>query len=453
MHNQQPPVWYEGMTLDPHHFQQWDRHTRYLVNKRLRSVHPNDWGFVSLDIDRESLANGQFGLRGCSGVMQDGLVFDLPANGQLPRAQSVKEHFPPSEQKLGVFLALPIERSRAANCQLDPGAANRETRFTMETLAVSDDNTGSNEREIGVSHPNFKILFSDEPKEEYGVLQVAEVVRTADGTYALSDTFIPPCLFISASSNLMRTVRTVLEILVAKSSALSDRRRQQPTGQIEFTTSDVTLLGVLQTINGSIPRLNYLYAVGKCHPEDLYLAFVSLAGQLSTFSPDQDVRPSELPVYDHGATAQCFGSLESKIARLLEIVMSSNFIRVSLEKVSESQWVGKVPDNNLLISAQFYLAASGDVPERKVIDELPAKIKIGGPEDIPTLVSAALPGLPMTFSARPPMGLPSRAGLQYFKLEKSGRLWESILRSNTMAFFVPGDFRGIQFELYAIKAG
>jgi type VI secretion system protein ImpJ len=441
------------MTLDPHHFQQLDRHAQYVVNRRLRSVHPNDWGFLSLDIDRESLTNGQFALRTCSGVMQDGLLFDLPTNGKLPQAQSIKEHFPPSLQRLSVFLALPSERSRGGNCQIDGSAINRETRFSLETLTVPDDNTGTNEREIGVSQPNFKFLFADESQEEYSVLQIAQVVRTADGAYSLSDTYIPPSLSISASSNLMRTTRSLLELLVAKSNALSDRRRQQPTGQIEFTTSDVTLLGVLQTINSSIPHLNYFYSVGKHHPEMLYSLLLSVAGQLMTFSPDQDMRPSDLPFYDHANAAQCFGTLDTKISRLLEIVMSSNFVRVSMEKSSENQWVGRIPDNNLLINAQFYLAVGGEIPERKVIDELPSKIKVGGPDDVPTLVAAALPGLPITFSARSPVGLPTRAGLQYFRLEKTGRLWDAILRNNSIAFFVPADFRGIQLELYAIKTG
>ena len=452
MNNKQRPVWYEGMTLDPHHFQQWDRHNQYVVNKRLRSIHPNDWGFVSLDVDGESLANGHFGLRSCSGVMLDGLVFDLPVNGELPQAQSIKEHFLPSEQKVSVYLALLAERPRGGNCQLD-NSQNRQTRFSLQTMTIADDNTGTNEREIGVSQANFCFLFGDEPREEFSVLQIADVVRTADGTYSVSDKYIPPCLSISASTNLMRSSRSLLELLVAKSNALSERRRQQPSGQIEFTTSDVTLLGVLHTVNSSIPLLKYYYSVGNCHPEMLYLVLISLAGQLMTFSPEQDMRPADLPPYDHANAAENFSVLEARIASLLEIVMSSNFIRIALERVSDNQWVGRVPDNNLLISAQFYFAVSGDIPERKIVDELPHKIKIGGSDDVHALVAAALPGLPITFAARPPIGLPARAGLQYFKLEKTGRLWDSVLRNNSLTAFVPADFRGLKFELFAIKEG
>ena len=61
--NLQSPVWHEGMTLDPHHFQQWDRHQRYELAMRVRALQPLGWGFLALDIDREALANGQFSLR------------------------------------------------------------------------------------------------------------------------------------------------------------------------------------------------------------------------------------------------------------------------------------------------------------------------------------------------------------------------------------------------------
>ncbi|HEX9006903.1 MAG TPA: type VI secretion system baseplate subunit TssK, partial [Bacteroidota bacterium] len=329
---------------------------------------------------------------------------------------------------------------------------NRQVRYRVENLSITDENTGAAEREIGVCQPNFSIVFANETLDDYTTLQLAEVVRAADGTYTLSERFIPPCLAIGASENLMKLTRNVMEVLIAKSDSLSERRRQQSSGQVDYTAGDLTLLGILQTLNSHIPVLRYQFTAATCHPESLYLTLASLAGQLMTFSGEPDMRPADLPAYDHANAGESFLALASRIGRLLDATLAANFIRIPLEKQSDSQWIGRIADNGLFSNAYFYLAASGEIPERKLVDELPLRMKVGGSGDIAMLVNAALPGLPMSHTPRPPAGLPSRPGLQYYRLEKSGRLWDSIVRDCTLALFVPSDFRGVKFELMAVKS-
>jgi len=447
------PVWYEGMTLDPHHFQQWDRYHQFHINSRLRTVRHFDWGVAVLDIDKESLANGEFNIRRCAGVTHDGVFFSCPDHDTLPKPLSLKDHFSPTAEKLGVFLAVPIERDGGVNCQLHDGATNRVARFNSETISINDETTGGNARTLTVGIPTLRILFDTESREEFSTLHIADVARSGDGSYQLNASHIPPSLFLSASENLMKITRRILELLIAKRNALSDRRREQPSGQIEYSTADVTLLGILQTLNGFIPILNYNNQTKSCHPESLYCTLISLAGQLMTFSSDLDMRPTDLPPYDHAHSGECFSTLESKLAVLLETVLSSNFVKIRLSKQTENKWTAAMPEQNILAIAQFFLVASGDIPERKLVDELPSKIKVGSPEDVHMLVAAALPGVTLTFTPRAPVGLPSRPGLQYFKIEKSGRFWDAVVRTQTMELFIPADFKGLQCDLFAVKGG
>ncbi len=450
--NRQSPAWYEGMTLDPHHFQQWDRHHQFDLDMRIRSIMPLAWGFVALDVDREALTNGQISLRSCRGIMQDGLFFDCPGNHALPQTQGLKEHFAPGTDRLRVYLALPAEQARGRNYQLLGSQDNRPTRFAVGNITLTDDNTGTTEREIGVCTPNLRIIFGNESLDDYTVLQVAEVVRAQDGAYSLSDKFVPPCLAIGASDTLMKTLRQVLEHLVAKSDALSERRRQQTASQGELTAAEVAAMGILNIINSLIPLLRYQYTSAACHPEAVYAELASMAGQLLTFAPDVEMRPADLPMYDHADSGECFAILAGLLLRLLDTVLSPNFVRIPFERQTESQWVARIQDQRLLTGAHFYLTASGEVPERKLVDELPLRMKVSGAEEIATLVNAALPGLTMTHTARPPAGLPLRPGLQYYHLEKSGRLWDSIVRSNNVAIFVPADFKAVRFELMAVTS-
>jgi type VI secretion system protein ImpJ len=451
MASQQRVVWYEGMTLDPHHFQQWDRYQKGMLNARFRALNPFDWGLTALEIDRESLANGEVRVTDARGVMRDGLPFDTPEQDPPPPPRAVGEYFLPTEEKLAVYLALPLERSDGVNCQLGEGGTGRPVRYVSSTISALDDNTGAQERQITVSRPNLSILFGKEALEDYATIRIAELVHTTEGRYALSPRFVPPCLSIAASTTLMAMAKRLIEILAAKSASLSERRRRQPSGQIDYTASEVMVLGLLQTVNSFTPLLSHEYFVVKGHPESLYAALSSLAGALHTFSGDTTARPADLPNYDHNNLADCFGAIEARIVSLLEGVISQNFVQIRLDRQSDTRWVGRVPEEDLLKSAQFYLSVHGDIPERKVVDEFPMKIKIAAPEEVDALVSAALQGLPLTYAVRPPAGLPSRPGLQYFRLEKTGRFWDTIRKSAALTFFVPGEFRGLQLELFAVK--
>ena len=48
-------VWYEGMTLDPHHLQQWDRAVRAEIDARVEAVARYGWGLAHLEIDADRL--------------------------------------------------------------------------------------------------------------------------------------------------------------------------------------------------------------------------------------------------------------------------------------------------------------------------------------------------------------------------------------------------------------
>jgi type VI secretion system protein ImpJ len=218
-------VWYEGMNLDPHHFQQAERSRQAALNFRLRSLAHYDWGFFELRINKEALAQGQFGLERAKGMTPDCLIFDMPEGDRLPKARALADFFPPTAAKLDVFLAIRAERTTGSNCQLENPSVGTDSRMVMETRELLDDNSGGNPRQIGLARPNFLLRLAGEPLDEFSALKVAEVVRTAIGAFALSESFIPPCLSIGAAENLLRVTNDLLGKLVTISS---EQRGQRP---------------------------------------------------------------------------------------------------------------------------------------------------------------------------------------------------------------------------------
>ena len=103
-------VWNEGMLLTPHHFQQWDNYYEELVNSRVRSVLPFEYGILDLQINREAIANGNFQVINCHVVLPDGLLINVPDTEAVPDLRPVGDHFSPEAEKLGVHLAIPAKK-------------------------------------------------------------------------------------------------------------------------------------------------------------------------------------------------------------------------------------------------------------------------------------------------------------------------------------------------------
>lgn len=445
-------VWFEGMTLDPHHFQQWDRNYAAAMNTRIRSISQYDWGLFEIEIDRDSLSNGNLKINRCSGIMHDGLPFDMPHTDSVPQFRNFEERFLPTQSYLPVYLAVPTERPRGLNCVLSDSVQDRITRYRMEEIAVNDDNSGADERRIGVARSNFQLLIGDDATEDHTCLKIAEVTRNAEGVFILSSEYIPPCLSISASEELTRLIRNILELLVARSNSFKRNRRQLPTGQFEVHSSDIPMYMNLQAINTWVPIINQFLSLPRIHPYQVYTSLLSLTGQLLTFSSDETLQAVHLPAYSHTEPAIGFFILEKSIRRLLgEVVPVKNYVVIDLENKGETLYIGQIPDIDLLEEATFYVICKGDIPEHKISGEIPAKIRVASKEMIHEILSTATRALPVTYSPKPPGGVPSRPGFHYYRLEKQGLFWKAIQQSKNIALYIPAEFRGVNIELIAVK--
>jgi len=213
----QKVVWYEGMKLDPHHFQQADRYNQYYINSRINLINSNYWGLKEFKIDIAALASGTFGIVECKGIMPDGLFFEMPNNDPLPKSRTFEEIFSATDEKLEVFLTIPIEVETGNNCQIEETSGMNASRFSLQNTDLLDYNTGSNMRCIGVSRPNFQFKFGDESLEDFCTIKIAEIARSSDGKYTLDSKYVVPSVEITASDVLLEHTREILSTLISKS--------------------------------------------------------------------------------------------------------------------------------------------------------------------------------------------------------------------------------------------
>jgi len=449
--DQRKVVWFEGMMLDPHHMQQWDRYQQSTLNARIRAVARFDWGLTHLNIDKERLANGEFRLLQGSGVMPDGFIFDLPDHAPLPAPRNVQEAFPATQERLPVFLAIPAERRNGSNFTLNGHLNGRETRFSTESISVIDENTGVDERQIQTARPNFQLRLGTESLETYTTLQIAEIVREPGGSFVLSERFIPTCLTTSLSENLMAIVRRLLELLVTKRATMTERARSI-LAQRELSPADLTTIGLLNAVNTYIPLVNHQYGAAESHPETLYTTMLTLAGQLSVYVSHTDLNPRDYPPYDHTNLWACFDQLDAIVRKLLGgAAPRANYVQIPLVQQRENLYSAQV-DEALLREAQLFLVARSDkMAEDQLVAELPHKLRIASPQTIDAVLQSVIRALPIEHATRLPAGMPVDGQANYFQLQKRGPFWEAIQDSRGLALFTPSDLDSLQIKLIAVQ--
>ena len=235
--------------------------------------------------------------------------------------------------------------------------------------------------------------------------------------------------------------------MVAKRATFADAQR----GVIELIGTDLGKFALVTAVSTHLPALQHLSHVERIHPESLYMALVRLAGQLLMLVPPSE--SVELPPYQHDNLCATFESLDKRIRSIIEGVTPTRYMTIPLEASGENVWVGRVPESKLFATAQFFIMASGDLSEDQVRTLVPQQVKVGSPSKLRELVAAALPGVKLYHTPRPPAVLPMKMGTQYFRVDDHGVFWDEIKKSQVVALHIPGSLQGVKIQLVAVKEG
>jgi type VI secretion system protein ImpJ len=440
-------LWYEGMMLYPHHFQQWDNYYEELLDERLAALAPYSWGVFGLRVNGSAVANGEFILEECRAVMPDGLLIDVPGRDRAPATRSpIEDFFPAGAMHLDVHLAVPARRVRDVNFHADGGDDGHLFRYGQAAGEVPDETGRGASKEIAFAGSNLRLLFDNEPRDDYSSLNIARIVRAPTGRLALAD-IVAPALCIGSSDWLKVIVRKLVDALTAKSSLLG---KQSRPGLASSTNSDMRRFWMLHTVNSALPRLAHLHRTPAAHPERLYSELIGLAGALMTLTPEH--HPKDIVSYDHRNLYKTFYELSRLIHALLETVLSERCVLIRLEEKIKSVYVGHIQDEQLLDNAEFYLGVTAAVSDDKVMRNVPSVVAISEPEVIDALIESSTPGLPLRHTS--PTDFEPVPGYFYFKLDRTDSLWQGIKAAKGLAVYIPTDeFPEQQVEMYAVKHG
>ena len=437
-------LWTEGLFLQPHHFQQADRYTEALVAGLARRLRPYAWGFSALEIDHEALKVGQFALKSCEGLTQDGTVFRVPMADDHPPALEVPETI----KDCVVYLTVPQRRQGAAEVDLS-GAEMSASRLRPAEQEVTDSMSAEKKPVmLGVGKMRLQFALAVDDLADRLAIPVARIIEVRpDKEIVLDTAFIPACTDIRAAQPLEGFLRELEGLLSHRMQALAGRLSEGGAARAVAEVSDFLLLTV---INRMIPQVRHMATIENLHPEDLYRVCAGLAGELSVFMTTEK-QPPEFPPYTHDDLTACFTPVIRTLRQYLSSVLEQTAIPIKLEPRKYGISVGVIADRKLLGNAGFVLAVDADIPSEDVRRHFAGQAKIGPVEEIRQLVNSALPGITLRPLPVAPRQIPYHSGVVYFELDSDSPYWSKMTTSGGIAVHVSGQYPGLKMELWAIR--
>jgi type VI secretion system protein ImpJ len=277
-------LWTEGLFLQPHHFQQSDRYTEALVAGLAGRILPYAWGVSSLEIDYEALKVGQFALKSVSGLTHDGTVFRVPESDNHPPAMEV----PTTIKDCVVYLTVPQRRQGATEVDLS-GAEQSASRLRPVEIEITD--TMSQQKKpvtLGVGRLRLQFALAVDDLADKLAIPIARIIEVRpDKEILLDRSFVPSCLDVRAAEPLSGFVNEMEGLLSHRMQALAGRLAENGPAKGAADISDFMLLTL---VNKALPLFRHYGRIENLHPETLYRACVTLAGELSSFmNPDKQV--------------------------------------------------------------------------------------------------------------------------------------------------------------------
>src|SRR4029453_564451 len=196
-------IWSEGLFLQPQHFQQQDRHFEHYVETRCRALIPHSWGFAELELERDFLSVGKFGIRRATGVFPDGTPFRMPDDDPMPRTIDIGADV----RDQIAYLAVPLRRPGEVEVDREP-LGDSLGRTKPGELQARDATSGSADTAlVEVGALQTRVLLSSDVTAAYACVPLAHIVECrADKQVVLNESFIPTVLHAGAASRLATLV-------------------------------------------------------------------------------------------------------------------------------------------------------------------------------------------------------------------------------------------------------
>jgi len=440
-----PVFWYQGLFLQPQHFQQSDLYTESLLAPLKTYIQPYLWGACSMDIDEGALKDMVFDIKGGEFIFQDGSWIVINKNGRI-QPRSFSGLWSQSKDPFTVYLALRrlnLNGENLSTADGEDGSTALNSRFITNDASLETNDLYQKTSSAHVSTLDYSMSFVWDTEvdryPEHQLIPVARIEFNGQDPFLAQD-FVPPAVTLSSSSVLVRYFKNIRDILFSRFLVLSEYKNPKGFLASEFQSSYFNFLLALGTLNRYIPLVKHLSEISHIHPWNLYGLLRQLVGELSAFTDRIDALGQTetgevlLPPYDHTNLGYCFKQAYTLIDEILDQLLRGMESVIHLIKDGD-YFKALAPVNLLSNTNTFYLSIRTVEDKENVLGVVKHILKMSCQEDMPLLIKRSLSGLPLEYTPEPPPGLPRRANVLYFRVENTSKYWHTIQENANLCVF------------------
>jgi type VI secretion system protein ImpJ len=441
MEHIKPVFWYQGLFLQPQHFQQFDRYLQSLLTPYGTYQHPFFWGVCSLEVNRSGLANKVFEINRGEFLFPDQTWAVFPGNASVSPRALTSEYFSQG-RPLRIYLGLPAwERSQKNVTIVKTGDYSHKspTRYmaSSEPDEMTDMLQGGHPAQVKLMEYSLSIILEQELDEYAGwsLIPLAELIQN-DNVITLSDEFVPPSMTVNSSPALSGLIRGTADQIAFRCHKLEEYKNARGLQSSGVDSSYILFMLALRSLSRSVPLIEHAVH-GNSHPWDLYGLFRSVIGELSTYTNRIDCLGrlrdgAELvPQYDHQNLYHCFDSVRTLIGELLSTIMIGPEAIIPLSQ-DNGLLSAPIPTEMLTGERMYYLTISTAESAVNVISAMERIVKVSSSQHMKTLLMRALPGIGLIRCQTPPPGVPTRPNAFYFEIDQNHAQWPEIKKDRSL---------------------
>ncbi len=452
-----PVFWYQGLFLQPQHLQQADLFHQSALAPLRDHLQPFFYGTCGHTIDEGALRELVFNLTDAEFLFQDGTWVKTTRNARL-EARSFKDAWTNMEKPFKVFLGLRRWDQTGKNVA-GPGGHQERRRYIEGEPAsgTRDIHVGDNIAEVKLLDHLLRFFWEDEISDAADYHLIPLAVLTFNGQdVVLSRDFVPPALTVAAAEPLLRITRNIRELVLSRCRILEEYKNPRGFQKADLQAAYLNFFLALHTLNRYVPLFEHFTEVSTVHPWTVYGMLRQCAGELSSFTDRVDAlgrlqNGTELiPPYDHENLLFCFRQAQLLIEEIIASMILGMENIIHFER-DNHYFRGRLPQELLDNRNFFYLIVKSAVEPGGVCEMVRHIVKLGCEEEVPVLITRALPGIPLEQKLEMPPGLPKKPGMLCFEIDRTNRYWHDVLKSGKIALYWPDAPEDMIIELAILK--
>ncbi len=448
--------WHEGLFLQPHHFQAWDRHWTERVSAGEQWLAPHGYGVLELTINNDALASGYLQVDALRCRTPGGSLIEWSTGSLVDRrdlraaldsvssANQSQEGRPSTASQRGsdlieVYIGVP--RLVLGNRNVDAAEHRNGSRFRAQWLDLPDELDAACVKPVELRELNARVLLSTDDLAGYDILRIARVRRSdEDGVLVRMDnSFIPALIDCSASSLMRNQILSPIFDLMQRCSEQFAKQVLDSGNSLQATSPiDVQRMLVLQVVNPAASVLRVLATSKGIHPFALYVELARLAGALDLLDSKRVSKVTS--GYDHENIGGIFFELKQRIFAAIDGLQRAPY-RQSIFAGSEHGMQLTIEREQFASIRRWFLGVQkGSVDAEwlhRVMTQGQLDWKLGSVRQVENLFTTRSPGVGLKRCTGIPPTLPNAENWVYYEIEELDRAaWKDVQATGSLAMRV-----------------